>query len=109
MQPCSDGNVWFVLAESHAIGRIDPQTFAITEFPLPRATSSPRSIIESGGEIWFTDAGANLLGRMNFAGELIAEHPVPTPNAGLRAMKLHVDGRIFFSEFDAGAIGEMRA
>jgi virginiamycin B lyase len=107
MLPCSDGNVWFVLAESHAIGRIDRRSFAIAEFPLPRASSSPRSIIEADGDIWFTDAGANLIGRMSFAGKLIAEYPVPTPKAGLRAMKLHIDGRIFFSEFDAGAIGEM--
>ncbi|HXQ49857.1 MAG TPA: hypothetical protein VN802_02080 [Stellaceae bacterium] len=107
MLPCSDGNVWFVLAESHAIGRIDRKSFAIVEFPLPRAQSSPRSIIEADGDIWFTDAGANLIGRMDFAGRLIDEYPVPTPNAGLRAMKLHPDGRIFFSEYDAGQIGEM--
>lgn len=107
MQLFSDGNVWFVLAESHAMGRIDPKSFAITEFPLPRESSSPRRLIEADGDIWFTDAGANLIGRMNFSGKLLDEYPVPTANAGLRAMKLHADGRIFFSEFDAGAIGEM--
>ena len=106
MQPCSDGGVWFVLAESHAMGRIDPKSFSIVEFPLPRAQSSPRSLVESDGAIWFTDAGANLIGRMSFEGKLLDEYPVPTANAGLRAMKLHEDGRIFFSEFDAGAIGE---
>ena len=41
MQPCSDGGVWFVLAESHAMGRIDPKSFSIVEFPLPRATIEP--------------------------------------------------------------------
>jgi virginiamycin B lyase len=101
----SDGNIWFVLAESHAIGRMRRDGGGLMEFPL-HAHSSPRSIIESGGAIWFTDAGANLIAKMDFQGRVIAEYPVPTANAGLRAMKRHKDGRIFFTEFDLGAIGE---
>jgi len=103
----SDGNIWFVLAESHAMARIDNRSGMVSEFPLPRAHSSPRSLGEKDGAIWFTDAGANLIGRMSFDGKLLDEYPVPTADAGLRAMKLHPDGRIFFSEFDAGAIGEL--
>jgi virginiamycin B lyase len=109
MQPCSDGHLWFVLAESHAIGRIDKRSGAIVEFPLPRTSSSPRSLVESDGAIWFTDAGANLIGRMSLEGKLLDEYRVPTPNAGLRAMKRHPDGRLFFTEFDAGQVGELRA
>jgi virginiamycin B lyase len=106
MISCSDGNIWFVLAASHAIGRMD-RNGAIAEFPL-RAHSSPRSIVEHAGAIWFTDAGANLIGRMSLGGALLAEYPLPIPAAGLRALKAHRDGRLFFSLFDAGAIGELR-
>jgi virginiamycin B lyase len=104
----SDGNLWFVLAEGHAIGRMDRRGANAVEFALPRQESSPRSIIEVDGEIWFTDSGTNALARMSLEGKLLAEYPVPTPESGLRAMKLHPDGRIFFSEFDAGQIGELR-
>ncbi len=106
MCPASDGNLWYVLAEANAIGRMDLHGRGAVAFPLPRPESSPRSIVEADGEIWFTDAGTNTLGRMSLAGELLAEYPVPTPESGLRAMKLHPDGRIFFSEHDAGQIGE---
>jgi virginiamycin B lyase len=108
MMAGSDDNVWYVLAESHAIGRMDRHGGAVVEFALPRAQSSPRSIIESDGAVWFTDAGANLIGKMSLSGEMLDEFPVPTEACGLRAMKLHPDGRIFFSEFDAGQIGELR-
>ena len=107
MLAASDGNVWYVLAESHAIGRMNRRGGDVVEFPLPRAESSPRSIIDADGEIWFTDAGANLIGKMSLAGQMLDEVPVPTEKSGLRAMKLHDDGRIFFSEFDAGQIGEL--
>jgi len=102
----SDGNIWFVLAESHAMARIDRRSGAVSEFPL-HPHSSPRSLCESEGAIWFTDAGANSIGRMSFEGKLLDEYPVPTKDAGLRAMKRHPDGRIFFTEFDAGAVGEL--
>jgi hypothetical protein len=43
---------------------------------------------------------------MNSDGEVIAEYPIPTPNAGARAIVVAPDGRAFFSEHDAGQIGE---
>ncbi len=88
------------------MARIDRQSGNVSEFPL-HPHSSPRSLCELDGAIWFTDAGANLIGRMSFDGKLLDEYAVPTPDAGLRAMKRHPDGRIFFTEFDAGAVGEL--
>jgi streptogramin lyase len=44
---------------------------------------------------------------MTIAGEVTAEYPIPTANAGARSILALEDGRAFFSEYDAGQIGEL--
>jgi hypothetical protein len=55
-----DGNVWFADQDGR-IGRINPTTDAITEYPVPFASSSP-FVITTGpdGNLWFTDSGTAL-------------------------------------------------
>jgi hypothetical protein len=50
---------------------------------------------------------ANKIGRMSPAGEVIGEYPIPAAATGPRAILALADGRLFFSAYDAGAIGEV--
>jgi virginiamycin B lyase len=59
------------------------------------------------GELWCTENAANKIGRMAPNGKLIGEYPIPAPGAGARAILAIPDGRLFFSAFDIGAIGEV--
>jgi streptogramin lyase len=60
-----DGAMWFTSPPAPnagdtqaAIGRTDPATGAITEYPEGlRAVSSPGAITAAGGALWFADAG----------------------------------------------------
>ena len=58
-------------------------------------------------ELWFTENFANKIGRMSPQGEVIDEYPIGGPNCGARAIIAHPDGRLFFSAYDASAIGEV--
>jgi streptogramin lyase len=64
-----DGALWFT--EFHqpsgpaAIGRLDPATGSVTEFPTPTANSGPMQIVQGpDGNMWFTEFGATKIGRI---------------------------------------------
>ena len=60
-----------------------------------------------GEEIWFTENLTHLFGRMTMGGRMIGEYAPPTPKSGPRAMLRHTNGRLYFSQYDAGLIGEL--
>src|SRR5262249_53513744 len=54
-----DGNIWFTAP----LGRINPTTGAITEYPVPFANYSLYAITSGpDGNLWFTDPGNNAIG-----------------------------------------------
>jgi virginiamycin B lyase len=102
-----DGNLWFVESIGNAIGRMDLRGNACA-FPLSRPGASPRGIaLSPSGEFWITENAANCVVRMTTTGEILAEYPLPTKQSGPRAIIVISDGRVFFSEYDAGQIGEI--
>ncbi len=40
-------------------------------------------------------------------GTLIGEYDIPTPRSGARCIAAMADGRLFFTQYDAGLIGEV--
>ena len=102
-----DGNLWFVESLDNAIGRMDLQGNAVA-FALPRAGASPRGIaLAPNGDFWITENAVNRVARMSPTGEILAEYPLPTKQSGPRAIIVIPDGRVFFSQYDAGQIGEI--
>ncbi|HZP75141.1 MAG TPA: hypothetical protein VFB45_03260, partial [Pseudolabrys sp.] len=70
--------------------------------------ASLRGVTVAGdGDLWFTANMSNQIGRMRPDGTLVGEYPIPTPNAGARCICAWPDGRLFFTAFDAGCIGEV--
>jgi len=60
------GEPWYVPFGTNKIARIDPQTMAITEYPLPNAASRPRRFWFQGDDtIWYTDFPRGMLGRFD--------------------------------------------
>jgi virginiamycin B lyase len=40
-------------------------------------------------------------------GKVRGEYDIPTPNSGARCIATLADGRMFFTQYDAGLIGEV--
>jgi streptogramin lyase len=64
-----EGTLWFTEFSEPSgpgrIGRIDPTTGAVEEFPLPTAPSAPYGIaLGPDGNLWFTEVGADNIGRI---------------------------------------------
>ena len=63
--------------------------------------------VAADGDVWFTENFANKIGRMDANGAVIGEYDIPTPASGARCIAAAPDGRLFFTQYDAGLIGEI--
>jgi virginiamycin B lyase len=59
------------------------------------------------GDLWYTANAANKIGRMAPDGTVLGEYAIPTPNSGARCIATMSDGKLFFTQYDAGLIGEV--
>jgi len=75
----SKGMVFFVEFGTNQVGRVDPGTLEIREYPLPNAASRPRRIaITSDDIVWYTDYSRGYLGRLDPATGKVTEWQSPS-------------------------------
>ena len=100
-----DGNLWATF-DNNTIGTINPTTHAVTEFPVPTASSFPNEITTGpDGNLWFTESVGNKIGMINPTTDAIAEFPVPTANSYPSAITAGPDGNLWFTEELSDQIG----
>lgn len=110
-----DGNLWFT-ERADRIGRINPSTGAITEFPLPTNCGDPSNgCIPSGitagsdGNLWFAEYNGNNIGRISPTSKhKLDEFAVPTANSGPVGIIAGSDGNMWFTESNGNNIGQLR-
>jgi streptogramin lyase len=90
----SDGNVWFAEYVGNRIGRLDPASGAITEFPVAPAGAPIGIGVGYGNDLWFGEQGR--VGHIIVDGT-VGEFPFPgrSPNNFVRAA-----GSIWFGDHD---------
>jgi virginiamycin B lyase len=94
----SDGALWFTEYFGDRIGRVTTSG-AITEYPLPRPSSEPETIVSaSDGALWFTEQTGNAIGRITTSGA-ITEFPLAA-NSLPEDMTLGPDGTPWFTASD---------
>ena len=88
------------------LGRIDPATGALKEFPLPDPLSRPRRLaVDEKGQLWYTDYARNRLGQLDPATGKVREFPTPGgANSGPYAIAIAPDGRIYYNESGKGQV-----
>jgi len=59
------GNVWFTGNNTALIGKLDPATGIVTEYPMPDPNAKdPHTLnFDQSGILWFTVQQANMVGR----------------------------------------------
>ena len=74
-----------------------------------RRRTRPCAASRSGpdGNLWCTENFANKIGHMAPDGTLIGEYDIPTPASGARCIAALSNGRLYFTQYDAGLIGEI--
>jgi len=75
---------------------------------VPTPNASLRGItVGADGDLWYTANFANKIGRMAPDGTMLGEYDIPTAGSGARCIAPMSDGRLFFTQWNAGLIGEV--
>jgi streptogramin lyase len=101
------GNVWFTELNANAIGRVDPRSGSIQQYPLPVSKSGqmldPYGItVDSQGNVWFTESGSNSIGRLDPASDHMSFFTPPN-NSDTALMEITSDphGTIWLTTFNS--------
>ena len=77
----ADGAIWFISdhnAPQPKIGRFDPSTHAVVEYPVPTAKSNPDTLTAGpDGALWFAEFNANKIGRLDLSAYTFTEYNAP--------------------------------
>lgn len=72
-----DGSIWYTGQMANVLGRLDPQTGKIREYPLP-ANSGPHGLVADGdGNIWYTANFAGYIGKLEPRTGAVKKYPMP--------------------------------
>jgi len=78
----SDGSLWYTGQMANVLGRVDPRTGKIKEYPLKTPHSGPHGLVEDqGGHIWYTGNTAALIGKLDPKTGKVTEYKMPDPEA----------------------------
>jgi virginiamycin B lyase len=77
-----DGSLWFTGMYSNTLGRLDPRTGKIREYPLNTPDSGPHGLVaDLEGNIWFTANFKGYIGKLDPGTGKVKEYPMPDPAA----------------------------
>jgi virginiamycin B lyase len=105
-----EGNVWFTELNADAIGRIDPRSGSISQYPLSAKKSvqtlDPYGIsVDSHGMVWFTESGADRIGRLDpSTGHMSFFIPPISKNAALMEIISGTHNTIWITTFNSSLL-----
>jgi virginiamycin B lyase len=101
----SRGGVWFTETHGDGIGRVDPESHAVTEFKFERRGVSATGIaIDSHDRVWAAGRDGNVVIKYDPASERFDYFAVSTPNAKPCGIVVDQRDRVWFTERDAGKL-----
>lgn len=77
----ADGTIWWAGQWGNLIGRINPETGEMKEYPLP-AGAMPHSVtLDAKGNVWYTGNKNGTVGKLNPQSETFTHYSMPDPAA----------------------------
>jgi len=76
-----DGSIWYTGQLSGKLGRVDPKTGQIREYPVKPQTAPHGLVEDKQGNIWYTGNSASVIGKLDPKTGEITEYPMPDPKA----------------------------
>jgi virginiamycin B lyase len=105
----SDGSLWYSGQMANVLGRVDPKTGKIKEYPLKTAHSGPHGLVEDKqGNIWYTGNTGALVGKLNPKSGELTEYKMPDPAAkDPHTLVFDKSGILWFTVQNANRIGRL--
>src|SRR6185436_640002 len=105
----ADGTIWWNGQFTSLIGRLNPRTGEMKEFPL-ETEAHPHSIVnDAAGNIWYTGNGNGTIGKLNPATGAIQVFKMPDPAARdpHTAIFHSKNGLMYFTVQQSNMLGRM--
>ena len=103
-----DGSIWWAGQWADLVGRLDPQTGEMTEFPLPEGAKPHSVTIGPNGAVWYTGNKNATIGRLDPETGDIVEFPMPEDGAiDPHTAEFDGDGILWFTLQRANQIGRL--
>jgi virginiamycin B lyase len=75
-----DGNGWFTENPGNMIGRVNPVTLALAEFPIPTPSSGTLDLeFDQNGVLWFAEGSSKKIGRFDPSTSTFVEFSTEVP------------------------------
>src|SRR3989442_1179525 len=106
----SEGTAWFSNFGEQYLGRLDPQTAKVTEYPLPNLKQGwPTGMLDlepdTHGNLWLALMYQGGVAKFDRKTEKFTLYPTPTPNSRPRRGMMDSQERLWFGEYGANRIG----
>jgi virginiamycin B lyase len=103
-----DGSIWWTGQFASRLGRVDPATGQIREFPLPEGTQPHGLAEDRDGNIWYTGIQKGVIGRLDPRTGQVREYPLNEPGARGPHTPIYnpSDGNMFFT-LQSGHVGRI--
>jgi virginiamycin B lyase len=100
-----DGSIWWTGMWASLVGRLDPKTGQMKEYPLP-PTAKPHTIVaDKDGNIWYTGNSNATIGKLDPRTGKITEYK--TKSRDPHSAAFHPNGRLYFTAQGARMIGRL--
>ena len=103
----TDGSIWWTGMFANVLGRVDPVSGQMKEFPLKTPRSGPHGLTEDkAGNIWFTANQNRYVGKLDPKTGQVTEYPIPQEVRGPHTPIFDQKGRLFFT-LQSGHVGRL--
>jgi streptogramin lyase len=93
------GEVWFTMPMTNSIGRYDPASTTVTQWPIPTISGGPWGLaIDSTGKVWFTEHYVNKIGSFDPASQQFQEISTPATNSDPYGITVDTANNVWFTE-----------
>ncbi|HEX2552592.1 MAG TPA: hypothetical protein VHL98_02750 [Microvirga sp.] len=76
-----DGSIWWAGQWANLVGRLDPKTGAMKEYPLPPEAMPHTVTLDAAGGVWYTGNKNGSVGRLDPNTGAVTEYKMPDPAA----------------------------
>jgi len=100
-----DGSIWWTGMWASLVGRLDPETGEMEEFPLP-PEARPHSIVpDQDGNIWYTGNSNGTIGMLDPETGAVTEYKTQARDP--HTATFHPNGNLYFTSQGAGMLGRL--
>lgn len=103
-----DGAIWYTGQLANRLGRVDPKTGVVKEYPLAPLTGPHGLVEDKDGDIWFTGNFAGLVGRLDPKTGEVTAYQMPDRKArDPHTIAIDHSGIVWFTLQNANMLGRI--